>query len=241
MATKTHNTGVYEIRNVVNSKVYVGSAKRFDLRWNTHRSFLRKGKHHSPHLQAAWNKYGEQAFEFRKLRVCSPKDMIGYEQLVIDGFKSANRLHGYNARPTAESMLGYKHTPATRAKMVLAVTGRKASPETKALLSRQRTGRKMPEWFPAFTRAHKTGTKHSDATKAIISAKGVGRPCSLQTREKKAKLTFAQVNEIQARFAAGGITQSALAREYSLSQSAISLLVRGKRWGEFNLSKGELS
>lgn len=227
MATES---GVYLIRNTSSGKVYVGSAKRFNFRWNTHRSFLRKGAHHSPHLQAAWNKYGETSFVFERLLVCSPENAVMYEQAMIDGYKAADRRFGYNARPTAESMLGYKHTPATRAKMVAAVTGRKASPETKALLSRQRTGRKMPEWFPEFTRKHKTGTKHSAATKAVISIKGAGRPVSLTTRMKKAKLTFAQANEILTRYLAGGVTQSALAREFSLNQATVSHIVTGKAW-----------
>lgn len=229
MLTDTHKTGIYEIRNVVNGKVYIGSAKNFSLRWNTHRSFLSKGTHHSPHLQAAWSKYGEHSFEFKKLLVCAPENLIMYEQIMMDGHKAADRKHGYNARPLAESMLGYKYSAETKAKMVIAVTGRKATPETKALLSSMRKGRKMPDWFPEFTRLHKTGTKHSDATKSVISAKGIGRPCSLDTREKKAKLTFEQVQYIKSKVEAG-VPQAQLATEFSLHQSSISLIASGKRW-----------
>jgi hypothetical protein len=36
-------------------------------RWRLHRIRLRQGKHHNRHLQNAWNAYGPDAFEFRKL------------------------------------------------------------------------------------------------------------------------------------------------------------------------------
>ena len=48
----------------MNGKKYVGSAVNFKRRRRKHRKSLRKGTHHSPHLQNAWNKYGEDNFKF---------------------------------------------------------------------------------------------------------------------------------------------------------------------------------
>lgn len=56
--------GIYKIINVVNNKFYVGSAVDFTRRKRIHWWNLRRGKHANKHLQAAWNKYGEQAFAF---------------------------------------------------------------------------------------------------------------------------------------------------------------------------------
>jgi group I intron endonuclease len=55
---------IYKIRNVVNGKFYVGSTTDTRERFRTHRNKLRRGTHHTPHLQAAWNKYGEDCFKF---------------------------------------------------------------------------------------------------------------------------------------------------------------------------------
>ena len=55
---------IYKIRNVVNGKFYVGSTTDTRERFRTHRSRLRKGVHHCRHLQASWNKYGEDCFKF---------------------------------------------------------------------------------------------------------------------------------------------------------------------------------
>lgn len=55
---------IYKIRNVINAKFYVGSTVDSHTRFQTHRRRLRKGNHHCAHLQAAWNKYGEDCFKF---------------------------------------------------------------------------------------------------------------------------------------------------------------------------------
>jgi group I intron endonuclease len=55
---------IYKIRNVVNQKFYVGSTGNTRERFRCHRNRLRKNKHRCQHLQAAWNKYGEECFIF---------------------------------------------------------------------------------------------------------------------------------------------------------------------------------
>ena len=55
---------IYKIINTTNGKFYVGSTTNTQERFRTHRNRLRKGRHHSKHLQAAWNKYGEKVFVF---------------------------------------------------------------------------------------------------------------------------------------------------------------------------------
>jgi len=56
--------GIYKIINVVNNKFYVGSAVDFTARKRRHWWALRSQRHANKHLQAAWNKYGEESFKF---------------------------------------------------------------------------------------------------------------------------------------------------------------------------------
>ena len=49
-------------------------------------------------------------------------------------------------------------------------------------------------------------------------------------RNGRARLTEAQVEEIRARYVAGGVSQFALAEDYSVAQTTISAIVRGKNW-----------
>lgn len=57
-------SGIYKIINVVNNKFYVGSAVNLRRRKARHFTELRNNRHNNKHLQAAWAKYGEQAFIF---------------------------------------------------------------------------------------------------------------------------------------------------------------------------------
>lgn len=62
--------GIYAIKNTINGKVYIGSAKNFKKRWKRHRSQLKNNKHHSIKLQRSYNKYGKDSFEFIILEEC---------------------------------------------------------------------------------------------------------------------------------------------------------------------------
>ena len=82
-----NQSGIYEILNTVNGKRYIGSAVYIVGRFARHRMHLRRGTHHSVHLQRAWNKHGEEAFEFRPILFCTKDMLLYYEQLAIDAFK----------------------------------------------------------------------------------------------------------------------------------------------------------
>lgn len=67
---------IYIIRNVVNEKFYVGSTINQRERFRTHRSKLRRNAHHCAHLQAAWNKYGEDCFKFEVISVVASVELL---------------------------------------------------------------------------------------------------------------------------------------------------------------------
>lgn len=60
-------SGVYKITNLINNKIYIGSAMDFEGRKYRHLNSLKKNKHHSIKLQRAYNKYGEESFKFEIL------------------------------------------------------------------------------------------------------------------------------------------------------------------------------
>src|SRR5574343_274554 len=95
--------GFYQILNAANGKRYVGSAKCFYTRKGKHFSALRLGQHHARHLQAAFQKYGIEAFSFDVLLVCAQEDLLFYEQRAIDVLRPE-----YNSSPTAGNTLGVR-------------------------------------------------------------------------------------------------------------------------------------
>jgi len=103
--------GIYTITNTINNKIYVGSTTRlFCQRWGDHRAGLRAKKHANIHLQRAWDKYGEVAFEFKVIElVDSPENVLEREQYWMD--KLNVYKSGYNRTLVAGNSFGIKRTP----------------------------------------------------------------------------------------------------------------------------------
>lgn len=69
-------SGIYQIRNINNNKLYIGSAVNLIKRKNGHFSALFKNKHENNKLQNAYNKYGKETFIFEILEYCEVIDLI---------------------------------------------------------------------------------------------------------------------------------------------------------------------
>ncbi len=67
---------IYEIRNTVTGFRYIGCSKDLQRRWKEHKRTLMRNKHHCTHLQRAWNKYGDLAFEWRVLLECPSEELM---------------------------------------------------------------------------------------------------------------------------------------------------------------------
>lgn len=147
------NTGIYCIEHIASGKRYVGSAVDFSQRWYIHKSHLRRNVHHSVYLQRAWNKYGEDAFEFKKLLICSAENRLMYEQRYIDGLNPE-----YNLAKVAGSQLGYKHTEEARAK-IRAARARQVA-DTAAMHASNKGRKHTPEWIEKTRQVH-LGRKRS--------------------------------------------------------------------------------
>lgn len=60
-------SGIYRIVNKQNGHQYIGRSSDIEFRWRNHVSDLRGNKHVNEHLQYAWNKYGNNVWEFEIL------------------------------------------------------------------------------------------------------------------------------------------------------------------------------
>lgn len=112
-------SGIYEIRNIINNKKYIGSATSIKSRWERHRRTLRNNDHANPYLQNAWNKYGEFSFIYSILEVCPKNILIEREQYYIDLLRPE-----YNIRKIASSNYGLKKTKEMKEKMSKIMKGK---------------------------------------------------------------------------------------------------------------------
>jgi group I intron endonuclease len=185
-------TGVYLITNRVNGKVYVGSTARYKgipSRISCHKTQLRKGKHGNLILQRAWDKYGEDAFEFSVLTTCPPEDCIRLEQIFIDQYNAADRKYGYNICPTAASTLGTKRTAEQVERIAAKLRGKKRTPlseEHKAKISLSLKGMKRSVESRIKLSIARTGSKLSQEHKDKLAEIGKGRKMSPEAIAKTA-------------------------------------------------------
>lgn len=111
-------SGIYLIKNIINNKVYIGSAVNISNRWREHKKYLKKGKHHSKHLQNAWNINGQLNFKFEIIEeISNPLHLLSYEQVYLDYYKSYERERGYNICKIAGSPIGLRRSEETKQKM----------------------------------------------------------------------------------------------------------------------------
>lgn len=95
MAKAQKICGVYKIINKKNGKFYIGSSKNIYKRWDQHKNDLRNNCHDNGHLQNAWNKYGENNFEFEIIEECDDKIQFEREQYYLNTLKPFDD-NGYN-------------------------------------------------------------------------------------------------------------------------------------------------
>lgn len=196
METMNKRSGIYIIKNLINNHRYVGSAVNPTARWARHLFELRANHHWSKHLQAAYNKYGEESFVFKVILFCPREMLIWYEQQFIDQL-----IPEYNTCKIAGSQLGRKHTPEAKAKMAAHRQGWRATPEQRLARSIAQTGRvyspearaKMAEgqrtcWAQAKAAGSTRGKgRRSPEVGAKISAAKLGHSVNPETREKLAR------------------------------------------------------
>lgn len=162
----TDISGIYAIVNTVNGKAYVGSSNRINRRVAAHRRRLNLSNHFNPHLQRAWNLYGEDVFEFEVLELVSVKELRRREYFWIQKMKACNSSFGYNIQPNpadysevseetrrkigdanrgrVSPLRGKKHSKEHRQKNSLSHKGKTHSEESKRKMSESRKGKTSP-------------------------------------------------------------------------------------------------
>lgn len=199
--------GVYLIRNLKNSKGYVGGTTDINRRWTIHKCNLNSNKHGNSHLQSDWNLYGKQCFEFQIIELCESDVLILKEQKWIDFYNSVNSALCYNVCLVVGSGKGIRHTDTSRKKISMANKGRIRSLEARLRYSVAKSGKRHPLWKKHHSKetrlkmshAH-SGKKFSEEHKRKISEankgkrhRSKGRICTEETRKKISKANKGQI------------------------------------------------
>lgn len=149
-----NKSGIYQIRNLVNNKLYIGSANNLYRRKNREHFYrLAQNKHCNNKLQDDFNKHGEQNFIFEVIEFVEDKDnLLECEQYWIDRFNVVEK--GYNIQPIAGKVYMTDEIKLKISKSnkghVSSRKGVKLSEETKQKISKALKGKYCKEnsfWF----------------------------------------------------------------------------------------------
>ena len=176
-------SGIYQIRNTINDKKYIGSTNDWDRRRDQHLQALRRNKHQNPKLQAAWNKYSEDVFAFELVETVPENDLFVTEQSYID-----KNIGGYNVNPIAANPPSHKdrkRSEETKRKMSAAQKGTEFTEDHKVKL--RQAAQERIKLNPATCPPSRLGLVHSEDTKRKMSEVKTGKKFSLDHRQNISK------------------------------------------------------
>ena len=175
---------IYCIRNTSNNKVYIGQTvdKNPLNRWWQHKTCLRKNRCNNIHFQRAWNKYGEQNWEFFVIDKLNGKKQTSLDLLetyYIDLCKSRSKEFGYNMR--AGGSRG-KHLEESKRRISRALTGKKLSASHRKSLSLSHIG-----IIQSKETRHKRSVTMMGHKISTITRKKISQACNLDRRLRYSK------------------------------------------------------
>lgn len=226
--------GIYGIKNKTNNKIYVGKTMQsFGDRWDCHKAMLRGGYHENPHLQNAWNKYGEDNFEFIVIHNCESGETVEQvdelEISEIAKYKELGLAYNIHDGGSGGMFLGKHLSEETKRKIGeknrINMLGKKASEETKAKMSASQSKR-----YSAWTDEDRAewGRKMSEAQK--------GKKVSEETRQKMignkngAKYTIDDVREIRRLHEEENKGYTEIANITGIPRETVYLIATYRRW-----------
>ncbi len=162
----SRNCGIYQIRNLVNNKKYIGQSTSLRRRKIKHFSELRNNSHINQHLQRAFSKYGEENFTFEIIEICDESTLNERE---------SHHWSGYNWDTELYNLSKYAGSPPKLKGEDHPHYGKKFSKETRNKMSVARTGEGNSQWGNRGEKNHNYGKPMSEAVKRKISEANSGK------------------------------------------------------------------
>ena len=177
---------IYKIINLINGKFYVGSTTNQKVRFRQHRKLLRGNRHHCKHLQAAWNKYGEDKFSFAPVEdVPETRSLQEIEETYL--MQHVGKPYCYNTGHSADAP--WRNAPAHKTPNF---------GKTMALAQKEKIAGTLKAFYAEDYANHpRVGKLHSDETKAKISAAKLANPTKPWLGKVRSEETRQKIGDAQ--------------------------------------------
>lgn len=182
---EANSSGIYKISNIIDDRIYIGSAYKMRKRKNVHIMHLKRGTHHSNYLQNFVSKYGIDSLIFEVIEFCNTQDLIPREQFYLDGLNPI-----FNMCKIAGNILGIKRSDEFKKKCSERMKGNVLSEETK--LKKSIAMKEYHKLHPEFTEKVRQSNRkrtviHSPETRQKIGFKHKGRITPQDVKDKISK------------------------------------------------------
>ena len=202
---------IYQIKNSKTGKCYIGQTTDFKRRKREHLNELRKHKHSNLYLQNAFDKYGEDSFEFTILEECEKEQANDREIFWLNNFGGFESSNNYNLCQAG----GAKGiSEETREKL----RSRIMSEETRRKISESRKGIKLNltderrRQISESNRQRFTGKKHTEESKRKMSetlkARAKNHSCWGMTGKHHSEETKKKISESESKTKGGNCNES---------------------------------
>ena len=168
-------SGIYRILNKINGNCYIGSSLNVEKRYKHHLSTLRHNSSRCSILQKAFNKYGEDNFEF---------------QVILCLIRELNSQYNVFTNVSDSPLRQFTFTEQSKLKMSIAHKGKKLSEQHKHNISLANKGRVFSKESKDKIRKAKQNTTLSQETIKKMSEAKKGKPWSEKRRAAYLKKTY---------------------------------------------------
>lgn len=217
---KFNYSGIYCLKNTINDKYYIGSAKKLNYRLWNHKHKLIKGTHANNILQNFVNKYGIDTLYFEILeKVENIDNLLEREQYYLDNLNPE-----FNILKIAGSSVGTIMTEEQKLKISKSRKSILHTEETKRRISESMKGKKKSKEHAIKVGLHHKGKIISQSQRDKISKANKGNITT-------PKINWDTVREIR-ELHKQGIKDKELALKFNLSKVQINNIRNYKSWKE---------
>ena len=181
-------SGIYKIINKKNNVVYVGQSENLNTRFNRHIYRLKRNEHHNESMQRAFNKHGEDIFEYEIIEEVELELLTEREKYWIDYYGGINSNNNYNFKdPLLNEYSDY--IKKKQSKKISGENnpnwGNKWTEEQKEKMSKFKKGKTLEELM---------GKERAELTREKMSKSQTGRKHPEEVKEKIRKANSGEKN-----------------------------------------------